>query len=230
MKEGGSMERLTKYSNDIIRNKAVNILRKLDSGNGLNGDELALVSSFCLIERVENKQLKEYENLEEQGLLLRLLCRVGDTVYTNVRVVGWYMREKNKPYKAEIAFIGINGKDNFVNVVFENGNMLQFKFSDFGKTIFLTMEEAEKKLRNRMCEEMQWLTWKNVKEWGKIQCPMLGDKCVMTYYREDEPCYYSYTAPFVQDGEIYYYRFNHDEGCWDESTYCIGEYREGDWG
>lgn len=105
------------------------------------------------IESVYEK-LRHYENLEEQGLLLRLLCGVGDTVYTNVRVVGWYMREKNKPYKAEIAFIGINGKDNFVNVVFENGNMLQFKFSDFGKTVFFTMEEAEKKLRNRMCEEM----------------------------------------------------------------------------
>ncbi len=99
-------------------------------------------------------RLKEYEDLEEQGLLLRLPCKVGDTVYTNVRAVGWHMREKNKPYKAEIAFIGINGKDNFVNVVLENDNMLQFKFSDFGKTVFLTMEEAEKKLRNRMCEEM----------------------------------------------------------------------------
>lgn len=40
------MERLTKYSNDIIRNKAVNILRKLDIVNGLGGDELAIISSF----------------------------------------------------------------------------------------------------------------------------------------------------------------------------------------
>lgn len=75
------MERLTKYSNDLIRNKAVNILRKLESKNGLNGDELALISSFCLIERVENNQLKKYEDLEEQGKLLKLPCAVGDTVY-----------------------------------------------------------------------------------------------------------------------------------------------------
>lgn len=60
------MERLTKYSNDLIRNKAVNILRKLDSKNGLNGDELAIISSFCLIERVENDQLKKYEDLEDR--------------------------------------------------------------------------------------------------------------------------------------------------------------------
>ena len=30
----------------------------------------------------------------------------------------------------------------------------EFDLEDFGETIFLTMEEAEKKLRNRMCEEM----------------------------------------------------------------------------
>lgn len=71
------MDRLTKYSNDLIRNKAVNILRKLDSENRLDGDELALISSFCLIERVENKELKKYEDLEEQGKLLKLPCAVG---------------------------------------------------------------------------------------------------------------------------------------------------------
>ena len=65
------MKRLTKYSNDIIRNKAINIIRKLSDRNGLNGDELAAISAFCLIERTENKALKEYEDLEEQGKLLR---------------------------------------------------------------------------------------------------------------------------------------------------------------
>ena len=108
------------------------------------------------IEAVYEK-LRHYENLEEQGLLLRLPCKVGDTVYTNVRAVGWHMREKNKPYKAEIAFIGINGKDNFVNVVLENGNMLQFKFSDFGKTVFLTMEEAEKELKTESAKKCSGL-------------------------------------------------------------------------
>ena len=70
------MERLTKYSNDLIRNKAVNILRKLDSVNGLDGDELAIISSFCLIERVENKEIKKYEDLEEQGRLLVMAYEV----------------------------------------------------------------------------------------------------------------------------------------------------------
>lgn len=78
-----------------------------------------------------------------------------------------------------------------------------------------------------MGKKMKWLTWENGKEWGSIQCPMIGDEYVMTYYQEEVPCYYSYTAPFVDDGEVCYYRFDHDEGCWDDSMFCIGDYREG---
>lgn len=74
----------------------------------------------------------------------------------------------------------------------------------------------------------KWLKWENGKEWGEIQCPMLGDEWVMTYYPEGVPCYYTYTAPFVCDGEIFCYRFDHDTGCWDEDTLLgLGEYTEG---
>lgn len=76
----------------------------------------------------------------------------------------------------------------------------------------------------------RWLKWENAEEWGKIQCPMLDDECVMTYCRKDAPCYYSYTAPFVdEDGDVCCYRYDHDEGCWDEDTlFCIGVYSGGD--
>ena len=74
----------------------------------------------------------------------------------------------------------------------------------------------------------KWLKWENGKEWGEIQCPMLDDEYVMTYYPEGVQCYYSYTAPFVHDGDVYYYRYDHDEGCWDTDTlFCMGEYIEG---
>jgi len=56
---------------------------------------------------------------------------------------GWYFSQKKRPYSAKVIFIGINGVDNYINVDFANGHMLQFKFSDFGKTVFLTREEAE---------------------------------------------------------------------------------------
>lgn len=72
----------------------------------------------------------------------------------------------------------------------------------------------------------KWLNWENGKEWGKIECPMLGGY-IMTYYHEGVPCYYSYTAPFVCAGEVYYYKYDHDESCWDEETFFMSEYVEG---
>ena len=127
------MERLTKYSNDLIRNKAVNILRKLDSENGLDGDELAFISSFCLIERVENKQLKKYEDLEEQNRLIKLPCAVGDKVFI---IVG---KDISKQTVKKI----IIRED---SVIIE-ANKRIFNKICFGKTVFLTREEAEAALK-----------------------------------------------------------------------------------
>ena len=74
-------------------------------------------------------------------------CNIGDTVYTNHSVQGWYFRRRDLPYKAEVVHIGIsNGVNNYINVDFGNGHMLQFKFSDIGKTVFLARQEAEDKL------------------------------------------------------------------------------------
>lgn len=140
------MERLTKYSNDLIRNKAVNILRKLDSENGLNGDELAIISSFCLIERMENKELKKYEDLEEQGKLLKLPCAVGDTVYYADNEYYFTVL----PVKVDEISIMESNAILYKCLLFdENGDVeTQFDFDkdDFGKTVFPTRQEAEDKL------------------------------------------------------------------------------------
>lgn len=145
------MERLTKYSNDLIRNKAVNILRKLESKNGLNGDELALISSFCLIERVENNQLKKYEDLEEQGKLLKLPCAVGDTVYY------LYTLKSGETEMIEMkvgcvepcgAIRQHDGICEVWNVYTETDyTKAYFKFFDFGKIVFHAREEASAALK-----------------------------------------------------------------------------------
>lgn len=84
--------------------------------------------------------------LLEHGVIVPPV-KVGDTVYTNVSWQGWYLREKDKPYKAKVVFIGINGKQNFMNVVYEkNDNMLSFTFDEIGNRLFLTREEAENAL------------------------------------------------------------------------------------
>lgn len=91
------------------------------------------------------QKLAEYEGLEEQGKLIKLPCKVRDTVYTNIAKQGLYMRKNKRPYACKIVFIGLNGDyDNcYVNVIYENESMLSFKFADFGKTLFLTRQEAE---------------------------------------------------------------------------------------
>ena len=98
----------------------------------------------------EHKQLAEWlgklkhcEDLEAQGRLIEMPCYVGDTMYTNYSMQGWYMHRKNRPYEAKVVFVGINGVDNFMNVELGEGKMLQFRFSDIGKKVFLTKSEAE---------------------------------------------------------------------------------------
>lgn len=100
----------------------------------------------CMHRKVYEK-LAHYEDLEEQGRLKELPFKLGDKVYTNLSMQGWYMQKKKRPYEAKIVFIGINGIDDIFNVELGEGKMLGFRFSDIGKNVFLTKEEAEAKLK-----------------------------------------------------------------------------------
>ena len=68
------------------------------------------------------KKLAEYEDLDEQGLLLRLPCKVGDTVYL-IKSDG-----KIVPREADMQFLGV-------------------LWEYYGKEWFLTQAEAEQKLK-----------------------------------------------------------------------------------
>lgn len=113
------------------------------------GVEPMLHYANCDEEYCATEKLAKYEDLTEQGGLLELPCVVGDTVWTNASMHGWYFREKDKPYKATVVFVGINGTENFMYVDFGNGHMLQFNFSDIGKRAFLTETEAKKALEGK---------------------------------------------------------------------------------
>ena len=139
------MERLTKYSNDIIRNKAINIIRKLSERNGLNGDELAVVSAFCLIERTENRVLKEYEDLEEQGKLLKLEDKfqkimIGQEIF----VVEDSVVKPRKICRINEWWNDYHGfQGEYAAIPSKCFGSWEFKYEDFGKTVFLAREEAE---------------------------------------------------------------------------------------
>lgn len=86
------------------------------------------------------EKLKEYEDLEEQGRLIKLPCKAGDTVYeiagatTHGYGYGWKCLTYEKAYVHE--------------TVFNLGRL-----NDIGKTVFLTREEAEAKLKELRGEQ-----------------------------------------------------------------------------
>ena len=72
--------------------------------------------------------------------------------------------------------------------------------------------------------ELEWKS--NMIEWGEIHCPMM-DKYTMTYYPSGMPAYDSVTNPFInEDGELYYYKYDHDEGGWHEEMFGLCDAEE----
>ena len=129
------MERLTDYSDDEctyiigVGNKTCKEFCK----NEVDG------CKNCYIQQVF-KKLATYEDLEEQGLLVRLPCKVGDTVYVPTRVLV-------SEFKITAIFCDIHGTYFywlFYCGIYERTS--GFSERDIGKTVFLTREEAEKKL------------------------------------------------------------------------------------
>lgn len=84
-------------------------------------------------------KLGEYEDLEEQGLLLRLPCKVGDTVYSIANDGKIY------PVKATREVRIVNG---VLHIICESCRYSDLvSYDDIGKTVFLTQAEAEAKLK-----------------------------------------------------------------------------------
>ena len=112
------MERLTYMSNNDVRIKTNSV------------EKLA-------------RKLAEYEDLEEQGLLLRLPVPIGTTVYNTT----WW------DDKYEI--VTVNGKKYSRSVRKHKVTKSTFGLLDikeWGKTVFLTKSEAEQKLKEMESE------------------------------------------------------------------------------
>lgn len=102
---------------------------------------------YANLERCYEARTADY--LLENGVIVPPV-KVGDTVYTNCSMQGWYLRSKDRPYKATVVYMGINSEKDYMNVVFEKGEyMLSFEFDKIDKTVFLTREEAEKALTSK---------------------------------------------------------------------------------
>ena len=101
-------------------------------------------------------KLAEYEDLEEQGLLLKLPCKVGTVAYL---IDHNFVRMERKPIKCIIdeftvdryndCYAVLNGAENFYMM----RRFRAINIKQFGETIFLTKEEAEKALERLECAE-----------------------------------------------------------------------------
>lgn len=91
------------------------------------------------------EKLANYEDLEEQGLLVRLPCKVGDTVY---RVNAGAKQPIIPMTVSEIHFICYKNERavRFDAIGKEDMGESCYRLEDIGRIIFITYEETEKKL------------------------------------------------------------------------------------
>ena len=150
------------------------LTEKQSSGYDLKAMNGEYCNRYCEQQRVETcnecviyqaiQKLAEYEDLEEQGLLLRLPCKVGDTVY----FLGSKCDkcEEDDCYGCPYNRNGEKRDDRFVyDMVVEqfricnnsvyivdtdavwSSSEISLNINQFGNTVFLTKAEAEQKLK-----------------------------------------------------------------------------------
>ena len=102
------------------------------------------------------RKLKDYEDLEEQGRLIKLPCKLGDTVW-QIMVVG--VQGKNIKYgifKAVVTTISVDYQMNFLLSTITEGEERyrnEVTSTAIGETMFFTKSEAEAKLKELRGEE-----------------------------------------------------------------------------
>lgn len=80
------------------------------------------------------EKLADYEDAEEHGLLLRLPCRVGDTIY-----IVFYNHTIGERKVVSFIMIAEGWAVKTTDWI--------YLFTDFGETVFLTREKAKSKLK-----------------------------------------------------------------------------------
>ena len=94
-------------------------------------------------------KLTEYEDLEEQGRLIKLPCKVGDTVYVN-GVLGCGEAERYRVIRVDYhSTLGTGRNEFYIEALLctDPDSSIAFYDKQFGKTVFLTKSEAEAKLK-----------------------------------------------------------------------------------
>ena len=102
------------------------------------------------------KNLYEYETAEEDGRLVALPCKVGDTVWVITHPFNvfddfdFYEEAQDEIYESYISSITFYENSNQYRIYAKETKQFikaYFMESDFGKTVFFTRGEAEKALK-----------------------------------------------------------------------------------
>lgn len=103
------------------------------------------------------QKLADYEDLEEQGRLVKLPCKVGDTVYCifNRYTKCTFSNEEFDEYSCQgCEYECDSKKENYVQDMRAYSlDWIVTNLKNFGKTVFLTKSEAETKLKELRGEE-----------------------------------------------------------------------------
>lgn len=131
-------ERLNKVYGDCD-GLLLRVVSMLEKHPGIDMANNTLKSRLITDEDVD--KWEEYKQLEEQGILVKLPCRVGDTVY------GISMGKIITLIVNEISIFYMKG-EKIINVKCQNKDKFRnYVEREFGKTVFLTQSAAEAKLK-----------------------------------------------------------------------------------
>lgn len=97
--------------------------------------------SKCVIQKCFDK-LAYYEDLEEQGLLLKLKCKIGDTIYSS-----YLYKYTGRIEEAKVIRITRHLDESVSYLVENKSRIYTVEEKDLGKIYFLTKAEAEKALK-----------------------------------------------------------------------------------
>lgn len=95
---------------------------------------------FCHIPDEANEKLKEYEDLEEQGLLVKLPCKVGDTIYVKIGTSSYVNLDV-------LDFVYYRSCGFYIVCGYYDTPKCAMPLSDLGKNFFLTKEQADQVLK-----------------------------------------------------------------------------------
>lgn len=105
----------------------------------------------CEQYRKIRRKLYDYESAEEQGLLLRLPCKIGDEIYKIPSRTNYKLNilnghsENNRVYEQKVKKITFFKDGSYIAETCDGMDMVSGAF--FNNTWFLTKEKADKKLK-----------------------------------------------------------------------------------